>query len=86
MFGGAAALVALPSPGYGSRCCRSRVHEEPAAAEGVERRSVSGVFVLALRAVTIAIAIKIVGVLLIIAFLIMPAAAARPAPGRPSAW
>lgn len=53
------------------------VHEELAAAEGVHRDLVKGVFVVLL-AVAIAVAIKVVGVLLAIAFLIMPAAAARP--------
>jgi zinc transport system permease protein len=53
------------------------VHEEIAAAEGTHARATQGVFVLLL-AVVVAMAIKIVGVLLAIAFLIMPAAAARP--------
>lgn len=53
------------------------VHEELAAAEGMDTRRAEAVLVLIL-AFTIAVAMKIVGVLLIIAFLIMPAAAARP--------
>jgi zinc transport system permease protein len=53
------------------------VHEEIAAAEGVDRDRAKAAFVLML-AIVVAIAIKIVGALLIIAFLIMPAAAARP--------
>jgi len=53
------------------------VHEELAAAEGVPRDRVRGIFVILL-ALAIALAIKIVGILLAIAFLIMPAAAARP--------
>jgi zinc transport system permease protein len=53
------------------------VHEDLAAAEGVATERVKLVFVLVL-ALVVAIAIKIVGVLLTIAFLIMPAAAARP--------
>ena len=53
------------------------VHEELAAAEGVATDRVKMLFVLIL-ALVVAIAIKIVGVLLTIAFLIMPAAAARP--------
>ena len=53
------------------------VHEDLAAAEGVATLRMRAVFVLAL-AFVIAIAMKIVGVLLTIAFLIMPAAAARP--------
>lgn len=53
------------------------VHEELAAAEGHDTRRAEAAFVFIL-AFTIAVAMKIVGVLLIIAFLIMPAAAARP--------
>jgi zinc transport system permease protein len=53
------------------------VHEDLAAAEGTPTERVKLLFVLVL-ALVVAIAIKIVGVLLTIAFLIMPAAAARP--------
>lgn len=53
------------------------VHEDLAAAEGTSVERVKLVFVLVL-ALVVAIAIKIVGVLLTVAFLIMPAAAARP--------
>ena len=53
------------------------VHEDLAAAEGASAGRVKLVFVLVL-ALVVAIAIKIVGVLLTVAFLIMPAAAARP--------
>ncbi len=56
---------------------RLAVHQELAIAEGVPGRTVKAVFMLLL-ATTIAIAIKILGVLLVIAFLIVPAAAARP--------
>lgn len=58
------------------------VHEELAAAEGVARAWVKGAFVLLL-ALAIAVAMKIVGILLAIAFLIMPAVAARPLAGTP---
>ncbi|MGE0698048.1 MAG: metal ABC transporter permease [Hyphomicrobiaceae bacterium] len=60
------------------------VHEELAAAEGlpVARAEVLLVLLLAL---TVAIAMKIVGVLLIVAFLVMPAAAARPFSATPEA-
>lgn len=60
------------------------VHEELAAAEGMATRHAEAALVLTL-AFTIAIAMKIVGVLLIIAFLIMPAAAARPFSTTPEA-
>ena len=58
------------------------VHEELAAAEGVDRDKVRAIFVLLL-AVVIALAMKIVGVLLTVAFLIIPAAAARPLSATP---
>jgi zinc transport system permease protein len=53
------------------------VHEDLAGAEGVPIEWTKGVFIIVL-AVVVAIAIKIVGALLTIAFLIMPASAARP--------
>jgi zinc transport system permease protein len=58
------------------------VHEELAAAEGQRTEPTKLAFVLLL-AVVVAMAIKIVGVLLTIAFLIMPAAAARPVSESP---
>jgi zinc transport system permease protein len=58
------------------------VHEELAAAEGLSTKRAEAALVIIL-AFTIAVAMKIVGVLLIIAFLIMPAAAARPFSGTP---
>ena len=56
---------------------RIAVHAELAEAEGVPRDRIDTVFMLLL-ALTIAVAIKAVGVLLAVAFLIMPAIAARP--------
>jgi zinc transport system permease protein len=53
------------------------IHAELAAAEGISLDRVRLFFTLLL-AVAIAVAMKIVGILLIIAFLIMPATAARP--------
>lgn len=53
------------------------VHEDLAAAEGVAVERTKAIFVFAL-AVVVAISLKVVGALLTIAFLIMPAAAARP--------
>src|SRR5262245_38447404 len=58
------------------------VHEELAAAEGVDRDRARVVFVLLL-AVVVAMAMKIVGILLTVAFLIIPAAAARPLAATP---
>jgi len=61
---------------------RLAVHEELAAAEGVDRDTVKMLFIVLL-SLTIAIAIKIVGALLVIAFLIVPAVAARPFAATP---
>src|SRR5262245_21187039 len=74
-IGGAIALVALVL--VWRPLLSLSVHEDLAAAEGVPTDRVKLIFVLVL-ALVVAIAIKIVGVLLTIAFLIMPAAAARP--------
>lgn len=52
------------------------VHEEMAAAEGVNVAAVQAIFML-LIAFTVALSIKLVGILLITALLIIPAAAAR---------
>jgi zinc transport system permease protein len=52
---------------------RLAVHEELAAAEGVDRETVRTVFI-----VLLAVAMKIVGILLVMAFLVVPAVAARP--------
>ena len=53
------------------------LHEELAAAEGIDVRTTKAAFIIIL-ALTIAIAMKIVGALLTIAFLIIPGSAARP--------
>jgi zinc transport system permease protein len=58
------------------------VHEELAAAEGLPTERIKLLFVFLL-ALVVAIAIKIAGVLLSIAFLIMPAAAGRSLAGTP---
>jgi len=78
--GGAAVLVALAW--LWKSLLSMAVHEELAAAEGIPRDLVKGAFVVLL-ALAIAVAIKIVGILLAIAFLIMPAAAARPLSSTP---
>lgn len=61
---------------------RLAVHEELAAAEGVDRIRVGVAFTLLL-SVAIAVAIKIIGILLIIAFLIVPVVAARSVSSAP---
>ncbi len=53
------------------------VHEELAAAEGVNRDTVKLAFIVVL-ALIVAIASKVVGILLTVAFLIVPAVTARP--------
>jgi zinc transport system permease protein len=58
------------------------VHEELAAAEGLPVARAEAALIVVL-AVTVAIAMKIVGVLLIVSFLVMPAAAARPFSSTP---
>ena len=58
------------------------MHEELAAAEGVDRQRIRAIFILLL-AVTIAVAMKIVGVLLVMAFLVVPAVTARPLAATP---
>jgi zinc transport system permease protein len=79
-LGGAAALGALV---FVWRPLLSlSVHEDLAAAEGTATERAKLMFVLVL-ALVVAIAIKIVGALLTIAFLIMPAAAARPVSATP---
>lgn len=60
----------------------SSVHAELAAAEGRDTRLAEAALMLIL-AFTVAVAMKIVGVLLIVAFLIMPAVAARPFAATP---
>lgn len=61
---------------------RLAIHDELAAAEGVDRARVRTAFTLLL-ALAIAVAMKIIGILLIIAFLIVPVVAARPLASTP---
>jgi zinc transport system permease protein len=75
LFGGAAALAALIA--IWRPLLSLSVHEDIAAAEGTAAQRVKLAFVVVM-ALVVTIAIKIVGALLTIAFLIMPAAAARP--------
>ena len=53
------------------------LHEELAQAEGVNARAISALFMVLL-ALTVALAMKLVGILLIASLLIIPAAVARP--------
>jgi zinc transport system permease protein len=61
---------------------RLSLHEDLATAEGVDPKLPRAAFDLLL-AVVIAVAMKIVGVLLVMAFLVVPAVAARPFSGTP---
>lgn len=61
---------------------RLAVHDELAAAEGVRPDTIRALFVLLL-ALVIAFAVKIAGILLAIAFLIVPVVAARPLASTP---
>ena len=81
IYGGGAIVLAMIAWLW-QPLLRLSIHEELAAAEGVRRDWIKAAFILIL-AVTIAIAIKIVGVLLVIAFLIVPAVAARPFAATP---
>jgi zinc transport system permease protein len=81
VYGGGAAVLAAIAWLW-QPLLRLAVHEELAAAEGVSRDRVKAVFILLL-ALTIAIAMKIVGVLLVMAFLVVPAVAARPFAATP---
>ena len=76
------AVVLLATAWLWPSLLRLAVHEELAAAEGVDKERVRAAFMLLL-ALTIAVGIKIVGVLLVIAFLIVPVVAARPFAGTP---
>ena len=73
--GGASVLIGLAF--LWQPLLRITVHRELAIAEGVPVKSVEAIYLLLL-AIVVAIAIKIAGVLLITALLIIPAAAARP--------
>jgi zinc transport system permease protein len=81
IIAGGGAVLAIVA-GLWQPMLRLAVHEELAAAEGVDRRRVRMVFTVLL-AVAIAVAMKIVGVLLVMAFLVVPAVAARPLAAGP---
>lgn len=73
--GGGAVLVVIAA--FWRTLVAVAVHEDLAAAEGLPVAWAEAALIVIL-ALTVAIAMKIVGVLLIVSFLIMPAAAARP--------
>ena len=83
VFGGGAVVLGL-TLWLWRPLVRLSLHEELATAEGIDPRLSRGLFDIML-AVTIAVAMKIVGILLVMAFLVVPAVAARPlasTPGR----
>ncbi len=81
VYGGGAVVLAL-ALWLWRPLVRLSLHEDLATAEGVDPRWPKAAFDLLL-AVTIAVAMKIVGVLLVMAFLIVPAVAARPLASTP---
>ncbi len=81
IYAGGAAVLAIVAWLW-QPLLRLAVHDELAAAEGVNPAWVRGIF-MALLAVAIALTMKIVGILLAIAFLIVPVVAARPLAATP---
>ncbi len=81
IYGGGALVLAL-TLWLWKPLVRVALHEDLATAEGIDARRTRAAFDLIL-AVTIAVAMKIVGVLLVMAFLIVPAVAARPLASTP---
>lgn len=81
VYGGGAMVLAVMAWLW-QPLLRLAVHEDLAAAEGVPREFVRAAFIVVL-ALTIAVAMKIVGILLAIAFLIVPVVAARPYSSTP---
>lgn len=79
---GAGAVIAAATLSIWRPLLALSVHEEVAAAEGVKTARTAAIFMLLL-AFTVALAMKLVGMLLIVALLIMPAAAARPFSATP---
>jgi zinc transport system permease protein len=76
IWGGAAAVLAALTLLWRPLLALT-VHEELAAAEGVRVRRTETAFIL-LIAVTVALAMKVIGILLITSLMIFPAAVARP--------
>ena len=76
VFGGGAVVLAL-TLWLWKPLVRLSLHEDLATAEGIDPRLSRALFDILL-AVTIAVAMKIVGILLVMAFLVVPAVAARP--------
>jgi zinc transport system permease protein len=87
VYGGGALVLAL-TLWLWKPLVRLSLHEDLATAEGLDPQLPRALFDILL-AVTIAVAMKIVGVLLVMAFLVVPAVAARPlasTPERMAIW
>jgi zinc transport system permease protein len=83
IYGGGAVVLGVIAL-YWRTLVAIAVHKELAAAEGHDTARAEAALIMLL-AFIIAVAMKVVGVLLIVAFLIMPAAAARPFSATPEA-
>ena len=81
VYGGGAIVLAL-TVWLWKPLVRLSLHEDLATAEGIDPRVPRLLFDMLL-AVTIAVAMKIVGILLVMAFLVVPAVAARPLADTP---
>lgn len=82
VFAGGAVVMAVTAWLWDS-LLRLSLHEDLATAEGIAPQRTRAVFDILL-AVTIAVAMKIVGILLVMAFLVLPAVAARPLAQTPA--
>jgi zinc transport system permease protein len=81
VFGGGAVVLAL-TVWLWRPLVRLSLHEDLATAEGINPRTPRALFDILL-AVTIAVSMKIIGILLVMAFLVVPAVAARPLASTP---
>jgi zinc transport system permease protein len=81
VYGGGTAVLAM-TLWLWQPLVRLSLHEDLAAAEGISPKLPRAIFDMLL-AVTIAVSMKIVGILLVMAFLVVPAVAARPLAATP---
>ena len=81
VYGGGAAVLAM-TVWLWRPLVRLSLHEDLATAEGVNPHVPRAIFDMLL-AITIAVSMKIVGILLVMAFLVVPAVAARPLASTP---
>jgi len=81
IYGGGAVVLAVVAWLW-RPLVRLSIHEDLATAEGIDPRATRGAFDFLL-AIFIAVAMKIVGILLVMAFLVVPAVAVRPISTNP---